>query len=262
LGDFSFRAIDVLRDVSLILAEDTRHSRTLLARYEIRTPVASYHEHNEAKVTPGLIERLRGGENLALISDAGTPLLSDPGSRLVAAALDAGIVVTPIPGASALLSALVASGISAERFTFYGFLPRKGRERASALAELASLPHTAVVYEAPTRLAATLSELEEHGGGERKIAVAREMTKQYEEVRRGTVSALRAYYNDTSPRGEVVIVLEGSTLRAVDESDVRARARALAAEGRSARDVVARLVAELGVARNKAYAIVEEEKSL
>src|SRR4029077_20578265 len=123
LGDFSFRAIEVLHGVSLILAEDTRHSRILLDRYEIRTPVGSYHEHNEAKMTPRLIERLRAGDDLALISDAGTPLLSDPGARLVAAAVDAGITVTPIPGASALLSALVASGISADRFTFYGFLP-------------------------------------------------------------------------------------------------------------------------------------------
>jgi 16S rRNA (cytidine1402-2'-O)-methyltransferase len=261
LGDFSFRAIEVLRGVSLILAEDTRHSRTLLDRYEICTPLQSYHEHNEAKLTPSLIERMRSGDDLALISDAGTPLLSDPGARLVDAAVDAGIIVNPIPGASALLSALVASGISAERFTFFGFLPRKGRERASALAELASLTHTAVVYEAPTRLADTLAELEALGAGQKKIAVAREMTKQYEEVRRGTVSTLRAYYNDTPPRGEVVIVLAGSEQHAVEESDVRARARALAAEGRSARDVVARLVAELGVPRNKAYAIVEEEKA-
>ena len=258
LGDFSFRAIDVLRGVALILAEDTRHSRTLLDRYEIRTPVASYHEHNEAKMTPGLIARLRGGEDLALISDAGTPLLSDPGARLVSAALDAGVVVTPIPGASALLSALVASGINSERFTFYGFLPRKGRDRASTLAELASLPHTAIVYEAPTRLAETLTELEALGAGERKIAVAREMTKQYEEVRRGTVSTLRAYYENTPPRGEVVIVIAGAEVPAVNESDVRARARALIAEGRTARDVVAQLVAELGVARNRAYEIAQE----
>ena len=259
LGDFSFRAIDVLRGVALILAEDTRHSRTLLDRYEIRTPVASHHEHNEAKMTPRLVERLRGGEDLALISDAGTPLLSDPGARLVSAALDAGVVVTPIPGASALLSALVASGINSERFTFYGFLPRKGRDRASTLAELASLPHTAIVYEAPTRLAETLTELEALGVGERKIAVAREMTKQYEEVRRGTVSTLRAYYENTPPRGEVVIVIAGAEVPAVNESDVRARARALVAEGRSARDVVAQLVAELGVARNRAYEIAQEE---
>jgi len=130
---------------------------------------------------------------------------------------------------------------------------------ASTLAELASLPHTAIVYEAPTRLAETLTELEALGAGERKIAVAREMTKQYEEVRRGTVSTLRAYYENTPPRGEVVIVIAGAEVPAVNESDVRARARALVAEGRSARDVVAQLVAELGVARNRAYEIAQEE---
>ena len=261
LGDFSFRAIETLRAVALILAEDTRHSRTLLDRYEIKTKVASYHEHNEAKMTPVLVERLAGGDDLALISDAGTPLLSDPGARLVRAAIDAGISVTAVPGASALLSALVASGVSAERFTFYGFLPRKGRERSAALAELASLRHTAVLYEAPSRVAETLGDLEAHGAGERFGVVAREMTKQYEEVRRGTVVTLRAYYSNTPPRGEVVIVLAGAEARVVDESEVRTRARELVAERHSARDVVAQLVAELGVPRNRAYEIVEEEKS-
>jgi 16S rRNA (cytidine1402-2'-O)-methyltransferase len=262
LGDFSFRAIEVLRAVSLILAEDTRHSRTLLDRYEIRTPVASYHQHNEAKMTPLIVQRLRSGEDIALISDAGTPLLSDPGARLVRAAIDADIAIIPIPGASALLPALIASGIDAEPFTFYGFLARKGRERDTTLAELVSLRHTAVLYEAPARVAETLSDLADRGAGERLAAVAREMTKQYEEVRRGTVSVLRAYYQEAPPRGEVVIVLAGAESRVADESDVRARARALVAEGQSARDVVARLVAELGVPRNRAYAIVEEEKTL
>ena len=261
LGDFSFRAIEVLRSVSVILAEDTRHSRTLLDRYEIRTPVAAYHEHNEAKMTPSLVQRLLAGEDMALISDAGTPLLSDPGERLVRAAIDGGITIVPVPGASALLSALVASGIDSDRFTFYGFLPRKGRDRTSTLAELVSLPHTAVVYEAPTRVADTLAELEERGAGERMAAVAREMTKQFEEIRRGTVSTLRAYYNDTPPRGEVVIVLARAMPVSVEEADVRARARALVAEGRSSRDVVAQLIAELGVPRNRAYAIVEEERT-
>ena len=260
LGDFSFRAVEVLREVSLILAEDTRHSRTLLDRYEIRTPLAAYHEHNEAKMTPSLVARLRAGEDMALITDAGTPLISDPGARLVRAAVDAGISVVPIPGASALLSALVASGLDAERFTFFGFLPRKGRERTKTLAELVSASHTAVVYESPTRLAATLLDLEEHGAGQRQAAVAREMTKQYEEVRRGTVAALRAYYNDAPPRGEVVIVLAGADPRVLDDAEVRARARTRVAQGGSARDVVARLVAELGVPRNRAYAIVEEER--
>jgi 16S rRNA (cytidine1402-2'-O)-methyltransferase len=259
LGDFSFRAADVLRSVAQILAEDTRHSRTLFDRYQIGTPVAAYHEHNEAKMTPRVIERLSGGESVALISDAGTPLLSDPGARLVSAAISAGITVVPVPGASAVLAALVASGIDAERFTFFGFLPRKGRERATALAALASLTHTAVVYEAPTRLVDTLADLEAGGSGDRLAAVAREMTKQFEEVRRGTVGALRAYYNDVPPRGELVLVLAGVEPVSVSELEVRARARALKAEGRSARDVVAQLVAELGVSRNRAYQIAQEE---
>ena len=176
------------------------------------------------------------------------------------AAIDAGISVTAVPGASALLSALVASGVSADRFTFFGFLPRKGRDRSATVAELVSLRHTAVLYEAPSRVADTLQDLENQGAGDRFVAVAREMTKQYEEVRRGTVRTLRAYYSDTPPRGEVVIVLAGADERAVDEADVRTRARELVAERRSARDVVAQLVAELGVPRNRAYEIVEEEK--
>jgi len=259
MGDFSFRAVETLRGVALVLAEDTRHSRKLLDRYAIETRVTAYHEHNEAKMTPGLVARLCAGEDLALISDAGTPLLSDPGARLVRSAIDAGISVVPIPGASALLPALVASGIDADRFTFFGFLPRKGRERAAALADLTTLRHTAVLYEAPTRLVGTLVELEERGAGERDAAVAREMTKQYEEIKRGTLSALRAYYTDVPPRGEVVIVLAGAIERATDDAQVRERAKALRAQGRSTRDVAMTLVTELGVARNRAYEIAQEE---
>ena len=136
MGDFSFRAVDVLKQVALILAEDTRHTRHLLERYAIATPTASYHEHNEAKMTPRLVARLRAGEALALVSDAGTPLLSDPGARLVTAALGEGITVSPVPGASALLAALVASGLDADRFTFFGFLTRSGADRREALQEI------------------------------------------------------------------------------------------------------------------------------
>ena len=259
MGDFSFRAVDVLKSVALVLAEDTRHTRHLLDRYEIATPSSAYHEHNEARATPALIERLRGGESLALVSDAGTPLLSDPGARLVAAAIDAGITVVPVPGASALLAALVASGLDAGRFTFFGFLPRKGKERSVALAELAALRHTAVLYEAPSRVAATLGDLERAGGGTRAAAVAREMTKQFEEVRRGTVAELRAYYDATPPRGEVVLVVAGATGEAPDEDEARRRARELRAAGLSARDVAARLVGELGIARNVAYRMSQDE---
>jgi len=261
MGDFSFRAVDVLESVALILAEDTRHTRHLLDRYAIHTPMAAHHEHNEARTTPELVARMTAGESMALVSDAGTPLLSDPGGRLVRAAADAGIAVTPIPGASALLAALVASGISAERFTFYGFLARSGRERREALDEIASLRHTAVVYEAPGRVTDTLGELEQRGAGERQVALAREMTKQFEEVRRGTLAELRAYYEDKAPRGEIVLVIAAAPDIAPTDDVVLARVRALRAGGMSARDTATEVARELGVPRRLAYKLAQETPS-
>jgi 16S rRNA (cytidine1402-2'-O)-methyltransferase len=258
MGDFSFRAVEVLRSVDAVLAEDTRHSRHLLDRYEIATPLVAYHEHNEAKSTPALVARLLAGESLALVSDAGTPLLSDPGARLVRAAIDAAITVSPVPGASAMLAALVASGLAIDRFSFFGFLPRKGAERRSALEEVASMRHAVVLYEAANRVADTLGELERVGAADRATVVARELTKQFEELRRGTVAELAAYYESTPPRGEVVIVMAGVIPAAVSEDELRARAVALRAEGRSARDVAAALSAELGAPRNLAYRLAHE----
>jgi 16S rRNA (cytidine1402-2'-O)-methyltransferase len=259
MGDFSFRAVEVLRGVAVVLAEDTRHSRGLLDRYEVRTPMLAYHEHNEARMTQVMVDRLLGGEDVALISDAGTPLVSDPGARLVRGAIDAGVAVVPIPGASALLAALVASGIDAATFTFFGFLPRKGQGRSEAIHALVELAHTAVLYEAPGRLAATLVELAAAGARERRAAVAREMTKHFEEVRRGTVGELAAYYSDAAPRGEVVIVVAGGGKAQVPEEEVRGRARELRSAGMSVRDVSAALAEEFGVGRNKAYRLAREE---
>jgi len=260
LDDFSPRAVETLASVALILAEDTRHSRRLLDRYSITTPTSSYHEHNEARTAPRIVDRLLAGESIALISDAGTPLLSDPGERLVNAAIEAGIRIVPIPGPSALLAALVASGMDAKRFTFFGFPPRKGRERASFLDDVARLPHTAVLYEAPGRVAATLDELAAAGAGERRVTVARELTKQFEELRRGTVAELARYYQDSPPRGEVVIVMAGGGERReeLDEDALRTRAAELLAEGKSARDVARTLTAEHGLSRNEAYRLAQE----
>lgn len=259
MGDFSFRAVETLRDVSAVLAEDTRHTVHLLERYGIATPLVPYHEHNEAKVTPGLVARLRAGESLALVSDAGTPLLSDPGARLVRAAVEAGIRVSPVPGASALLSALVASGLDADRFTFFGFLARRGRERAATIDEIARLRHSAVLYEAPSRVGDTLAELAAAGAAERQAVVARELTKQFEEIRRGTLAQLAAYYDDAPPRGEVVIVVAGAAApEGASEEQLRVRAAELRADGRSARDVASALVSELGASRNVAYRIATE----
>ena len=258
LGDITHRALEVLRTVSVVLAEDTRHSRRLLDHYEIRTPLAAYHEHNEAKMTPGLVVRLLAGESMALITDAGTPLLSDPGARLVAAAAARDVAVVPVPGASALLAALVASAIEADRFTFFGFLDRKGKGRGAAIATLGALTHTAVLYESANRTAATLAELAAAGMGSRRASVARELTKQFEEIRRGTVDELARYYGDVPPRGEVVIVVAGAEERSSTEEELRARAQSLRATGASARDVAAALVEELGAARNDAYRLAHE----
>lgn len=258
MGDFSFRAIEVLKAVRLVLAEDTRHTRHLFERYGIGTPAVAYHEHNEAKTTPALIARLCAGESLALVSDAGTPLLSDPGARLVTAAINAGIMIAPIPGASALLSALVASGLGVDRFTFFGFLTRTGSERHATLDEITTIRHTVVLYEASNRVAATLGELEKRGNGERPAAVAREMTKQFEEVKRGTVSELRAYYEEKPPRGEVVLVVGAAVEQVPDDQLVRERVQALRRSGMSTKDAAALVAEELGVPKRLAYRFAQD----
>lgn len=258
LGDLSPRAVEVLRDVAAILAEDTRHTRVLTDRYEIRTAMLAHHEHNEAQSTPGLVARLLRGDSLALVSDAGTPLLSDPGSRLVRAAVEAGVKVSPVPGASALLAALAGAGLATDRFTFYGFLARKGGDRTRTIADVAALSHTAVLYEAPNRVAETLADLEAAGAGEREAVVARELTKQYEEFRRGTVRELARYYEEHEVRGEVVLLVAGAPPLVLDETALRERAAALRADGMSARDVTRVLMESQQVPRNLAYRIAHE----
>jgi 16S rRNA (cytidine1402-2'-O)-methyltransferase len=255
------RAVDVLSSVALILAEDTRHSRRLLDHYHVSTPLSSYHEHNEAKATPKLVARLLGGDDLALISDAGTPLISDPGSRLVAAALEANVRVVPVPGASSVVAALVASGMSLERFTFFGFLPRKGHERAAMIADIVSSECTAVLFEAGNRVAAALASLAAAGAGERHVAVAREITKQFEEFKRGSVRSLADVYTDADPKGEVVLVIAGAERRQVAETELSETARQMRADGSGAREVMNYLVGALGAPRNLAYRIAHESES-
>jgi len=258
MGDFSFRGVETLRQVSVVYAEDTRHSRHLLDRYDLTTPLVAYHEHNEAKLTPRIVERLLGGESVALVSDAGTPLLSDPGARLVQAAIAAGVPVVPVPGASALLAALVTAGLPAEPFTFFGFLPRGGAERAQRLVAVAQSPFTTVLYEAPGRVVDTLSAVAERAGADRPAAVARELTKLYEDVRRGTLAELVAYYAETPPKGEVVIVIAGAPAPVLDESALRERARELRGQGYSVRDTATELAREFDAARNLAYRVARD----
>jgi 16S rRNA (cytidine1402-2'-O)-methyltransferase len=257
----SHRAVEVLSSAALVIAEDTRHSRRLLDHYKIATPVSSYHEHNEAKETPRLVGRMLAGDSIALISDAGTPLISDPGSRLVVAALDAGAPVVPIPGASSIMAALVASGLPLDRFTFFGFLPRKGRERAEIVAEIVDSRATVVLFEAPNRVAATLEALIESGAGERQVVLARELTKKFEEFKRGSIAELASLYAEADPKGEVVLVIAGAEARTVSESDLNDAARRLRAAGKGPRDVMDYLVSSLGASRNAAYRVAHEQDS-
>lgn len=256
-GDLSPRAIEVLRAAALVVAEDTRHTAPLLQWAGVTTPLRSHHQHNEARETPLLVGRLLAGEDIAIVSDAGTPCLSDPGERLVAAAVAAGVPVVPVPGPSALLAALVASGLPAVPFTFVGFLPRAAGERRTALAAALALPHTVVFYEAPPRVADTLAAIAAAGAGGRAVVVARELTKLHEEFRRGTVAELAAYYREAAPRGEVVLVLAGAPAATVDHAGAADVARRLRSEGATVRDTVARLQADFGLARNEAYRLAQ-----
>jgi 16S rRNA (cytidine1402-2'-O)-methyltransferase len=261
LGDMTHRAVEVLSSAALIIAEDTRHSRRLLDHYKISTPLKSYHEHNEAQETPKLVARLRAGDSIALISDAGTPLISDPGSRLVAAALEATLPVVPIPGASAVMAAIVGSGMPLERFTYVGFLPRKGRERSEVIAHIVGSQSTIVMFEAANRVGTTLDALAEAGAGERPAVVARELTKQFEEFKRGSVAELAGVYRDVDPKGEVVLVIAGAEKSAVSEAELSDAARKLRASGNSPRDVMEHLMSGLGAPRNLAYKLAHESES-
>lgn len=262
LADITHRAVTVLGTVDRILAEDTRRTRILCRKYGIDTPLISAHEHNEAARATRVVEWLDGGEDLALVSDAGTPLLSDPGLRLVRAVVEGGHEVVPVPGASAALAALVASGIDPEPFTFFGFLPRSGRDRGDRLAEIVALPHTAVVYESPERLVRLLDELAERSAPDRRGVVARELTKMHEEHRRGTLRELADYYGEAGVRGEAVVIVAGSAgvPDVVDEEAAAALGRALLDEGRRPSVVAKEVARRLGVPRNRAYEIVQHLK--
>ena len=261
LGDMSHRAVEVLSSAALVIAEDTRHSRRLLDHYSIETPLSSYHEHNEAKETPRLVARLQRGDSIALISDAGTPLISDPGSRLVEAAVAAHLPVVPIPGPSAVMAALVGSGMSVDRFTFFGFLPRKGKERSETIGDIVASRVTSVLFESPNRVGATLDALVEAGAGERAAVVARELTKQFEEFRRGSVAELSSVYRDVDPKGEVVLVIAGAEKRVVTEDELGEAASELRAAGKAPRDVMDHLISALGAPRNVAYRIAHQGES-
>jgi 16S rRNA (cytidine1402-2'-O)-methyltransferase len=208
LEDITLRALRVLKEVDGIAAEDTRHTKKLLTHYDIRTPLTSYHEHNERAAAPALVERMLGGESIALVSDAGTPGISDPGYRLVVAAVAAGIQVTPVPGPSALIAALSAAALPTDRFVFEGFLPEKKKQRRERLLALRDEKRTLVCYEAPHRLKDALGDIE-NILGDRTVAIAREMTKVHEEFMRGPIREIMTKIAHCEVRGEVVILVQG-----------------------------------------------------
>ncbi len=210
LEDITLRALRVLREADLIAAEDTRRTATLLGHYEIRKPLVSYHEFNEARRTNELLQKLRDGQCVALVSDAGMPLLSDPGLRLLRAVLEANLPVEVIPGPSALTAALAVSGMATVPFLFHGFLPHKSSQRRRLLAQLAPLPYTLVFFESPYRIQKTLVEIEE-SLGDRQVVVARELTKKFEEILRGRVSVLRKSLEKRTIKGEITLLVEGQT---------------------------------------------------
>lgn len=209
LEDMTLRGIRILKEADLVLAEDTRTTSVLMRHYDIHTPLRAHHRNNEHKSVSGLVEEISGGKVVALVSDAGTPGISDPGFMLSRACREAGIEVECLPGATAFVPALVASGLPCDRFVFEGFLPLK-KGRASRLAQLAAEHRTVIIYESPLRLPRTLRQLEEAFGPDRQAAVAREISKIYEENRRDSLHNLAEYYNENKPKGEIVIIVEGA----------------------------------------------------
>jgi 16S rRNA (cytidine1402-2'-O)-methyltransferase len=252
LGDITLRALAVLAAVDLIACEDTRHSRKLLDRYQIKTSVTPYHEHNASAARPKLIARLMQGASLALISDAGTPLISDPGYKLVREVRDAGCPITVLPGPSALLAALTVSGLPTDRFLFDGFLPPKEAARRARIAALRSIPATLVLFETPERLSAALADLAA-GLGAREAAVCRELTKLYEEVRRGDLASLASDYGGQADvRGEIVIVIAPPLQTEISMADLDSLLRA-ALNRVSLKEAVAEIGAVTGSPRRLVY---------
>jgi 16S rRNA (cytidine1402-2'-O)-methyltransferase len=252
LGDVTLRALETLAAADLIACEDTRVTARLLERYAVTTPLTPYHDHNAAAARPKILARIRDGAAVALVSDAGTPLVSDPGYRLVQAAREAGVAVTAVPGASAVLTALAVAGLPTDRFFFEGFLPAKDAARRARIAELARIPATLVLFESGPRIAAALAALAE-GLGERPAAVCRELTKLHEEVRRDGLAALAQHYAEgAETRGEFVLVVSAPQAAAATPAEVDALLRD-ALRSQTLRDAVGAVAAATGEPRSEVY---------
>jgi 16S rRNA (cytidine1402-2'-O)-methyltransferase len=256
LADITHRALQVLSDVDLIACEDTRHTHKLLQHYGITTRTISYHEHNEQQRAAQLIDLLKQGSDIAVVSDAGTPSISDPGFRLVRAAIESEVPVVPVPGPSALIAALIAAGLPTDEFFFAGFLPARANARRARLSELRTVPGTLIFYEAPHRLAATLKDAQELLG-ERDAVVARELTKLHEEIKRGRLSELAGYFDtEDRARGEIVVLIDSTVIAeasAKTETSVAALVDRFEQEGLDHRAALKKAARELGLSRAEAY---------
>ncbi|MEN9217239.1 MAG: 16S rRNA (cytidine(1402)-2'-O)-methyltransferase, partial [Gloeomargarita sp. HHBFW_bins_162] len=253
LEDMTFRAVRILREVDLIAAEDTRHTGKLLQHFGITTPQISYHHHNRRERQGELVQRLHRGEQIALVSDAGIPGISDPGTELVNACLAVNIPVIPIPGANAAVTALCASGLATEAFLFLGFLPPKRTARQQRLLEIKDIQATLIFYEAPHRLVASLTDMVTVLGGERSAVVARELTKLYEEFWRGTLAQAQAHFEHQPPKGEITLLVSGATASPVNAADVVTEIERLLATGLGCGEIARQLAETTGLPRRTLY---------
>ena len=256
LADITHRALQILKDVNLIACEDTRHTQKLLNHYGINTKTTSYHEHNEQQRSSQLIDLLKQGSDIAVVSDAGTPSISDPGFRLVRAAIEIEAAVVPIPGPSALISALIAAGLPTDEFFFAGFLPARSNQRRARLTELKSIPGTLIFYEAPHRLGPALTDAYEVLG-EREAVVARELTKIHEELKRGRLSELANHYsNENNARGEIVVLIDRNAIEVASSeavSSVASLVDQFEKDGMDHRAALKKAARELQLSRAEAY---------
>ena len=255
LDDMTFRAIEVLKKVDTIAAEDTRLTGKLLHYFQISTPQISYHDHNRLSRIPDLLARIKGGQSIALVTDAGMPCVSDPGYELVKACAEAGISVVPIPGVTAVITGLAASGLKSDRFTFEGFLPAKEKERLLGLELLRSEVRTLIFYEAPHRMRESLRSMSEVFGANRSVALARELTKLHEEFWRGTLAEAIAYYAEKDPQGEYTVIVAGCEVQAVELSEERLKAEMvlLLGEGLSRSSISKQLAVQTGLPKRQIY---------
>ncbi len=255
LEDMTFRAIEVLQKVDTIAAEDTRHTGKLLHHFQIKTPQISYHEHNRLERIPDLLRRLQGGASIALVTDAGMPCVSDPGYELVAACAEAGVTVVPIPGVTAVITGLAASGLRSDRFAFEGFLPAKENARVEMLEKIKSEERTLIFYEAPHRMRETLASMAGVFGSDRVLTIARELTKRHEEFWRGTIEAAIDWYSSKEPQGEYTLIVAGAevSVAVLTEEQLKAEMRRLLDAGESRSAISKQLAAQTDFPKRQLY---------